>query len=173
MAVFVGGHIVPFSFWRILTVNCNCNEGGTGEMQLHWWRNIFPHSQWQIYMISSIRNNCYLYRPRHFVLLVIWLYPTMNGNAKVTMLDWSLLHYSISNYCIRFHKKHQDPSKNQRHLICKRWLSLLGGTVSLFPFDGFLQWNAIAMKEAPVKFNRNDGGTLSLITNEKSIQFHG
>jgi len=48
-------------------------------------------------------------------------------------------------YCIRFHKCHQDPSKNQRHLICKRWPSFWGAQCTFFLFtDSYsimqLQW---------------------------------
>ena len=72
MAVFVGGHSVPFSFWRILTVKCNCNEGGTSEIQSQWWRHIVPHYQWKIYTISWIRNNCYLYWPAKALCPISW-----------------------------------------------------------------------------------------------------
>jgi len=163
MAVFVAGHGVPFSFWRILTVKCNCNDGGTSKMQSHWRRHIFSHSQSDTHTIAWIRNK----------LLSSWSkthYPIFHLTISYDEWQWEKIYAWWIYYCIRFYKSHQDPTNNQWHLICKRWgLSLLRGTVTLFPFDRFLQWIAIAMMEAQVKCNCIDEGTFSHIPNEISI----
>jgi len=124
-------------------VKCNGIDGGTCSL--------IPN--------QTPRYNYYCDGAKHIIPFFIWPYPTMNNYYA-----WWIY------YCIRLYKSHQDPTNNQWHLICKRWgLSLLRGTVTLFPFDRFLQWIAIAMMEAQVKCNCIDEGTFSHIPNEISI----